>query len=200
MRKRLIAILACVIVLTAWAVRFAYLNLHTPLAKKIYYSMGETVSYGDDFFYAADENRNGYSIVVKKATLYPYQEYADKMHVTLPEIGENMFRADYVYDLEATIINKGNEEGGIDMFNTCLVHSNFRMPLDLSLWDLLYPQLGGSYTFKLRPNTQMDFHFPFAVETAFEQKKIDLKYLQTKPFVLNLSSYPNNKMIRIELD
>lgn len=162
--------------------------------------MGETVPLGEDFFHAADENMEGYSIQVKKATLYAYQEFADQMNLTLPEKQEDIFRADYVYDLEVTVFNEGNEEGGVDLFNTRLAGPDFRMMVDTTLWELLYPQLGGSYSFGIRSDTQMDFHFPFAIETDFEQKEFDRHFLETQPFELTLSNYPTKKMIHISLE
>ncbi|HBT65686.1 MAG TPA: hypothetical protein DEB10_13600 [Ruminococcaceae bacterium] len=200
MKKRLLIVSASVLIIAVWAARLIYLNTHTPFANELYYSMGETVAYEDDFFNASDENRDGYSIIVKRATIYPYQEFADKMNIVLsPKSETAYFRADYVYDVEVTIINKGNEVGAIDMFNTLLVNSNLRMPIDIAFWELMYPQLGGSYSFKLRPDTQMDFHFPYTIETSFEQKNISLQDLKTRPLLLNISNYPDKKMIRIEL-
>lgn len=200
MNRRILAGCAALCIITAWLIRFIYINTHTEAADVINYKMGETVDYENDFFNSADENRNGYSIVVNNAAVYPYQKFADKMNVTLPPENENTFRADYVYDLEVTITNSGNTDGGIDMFNTRLIGPNFSMPIDMTLWELLYPQLEGSYTFKLKPGTAMEFHFPYTVETYYDQKEIDLKYLKNNRFMLNISNYPNKKMIGVDIE
>lgn len=200
MTKRKWAVLGiAVVLLAAWTVRVVCLNRAAPRSIIETYEMGETVEYGNDFFNSSRENRNGYKIVVHKASIMPYEEFAQTMQLELPE--PDGFRSDYVYDVQVTIINDGNsdEKNGIDMFNTLLVTSNMRLPIDATLWELLYPQLGRSYTFKLRENTQMDFHFPFVVETEFDQWVADLDYLQTTPFYLNISQYPHKKMIKIEV-
>ena len=81
--------------------------------------MGELVEYEDDIFYRTGENRDGYQIQVNSARIMPYEQFAKEYDLELPELAEGEYRAEYVYDVEATFFNKGAKEGtGIDLFNT----------------------------------------------------------------------------------
>ena len=197
-KKIRIALIVVFLVLAAWAVRFVTLNVEArkTFANTIYYEMGEKIAFEKDFFRTEDANMDGYSILVKSAAIYPYETFAEMMNLELPPQGV-FFRADYVYDVEVTIFNEDNEEGGIDMFNTALIHAGLGMRVDNTLWELLYPQLQGSYTFRARTHSQMDFHFPFVIETELNQRAYDLERLKTTPFFLNLTEYPNQKRVRV---
>lgn len=206
MKKKVLIISVCSLLVLAWLVRIITLNTSIKRENIAVYEMGSLVEYNKDYFVKSSEQRDGYKILVKSAKIEKYEDFAAEQGLTLPEksaddSSHKKFRADYVFDVEATIYNvdNTNENGGIDMFNTILVSSNTRFRIDDTLWSLLYPQLGSSYTFKLRPNTQMDFHFPFVVETSDEQKIIDLSFLKTRQFYLDISQYPTKKMIRIKL-
>jgi len=206
MKKKHWVILSVVLLVLAWASRFVYLNLTTERQQIQTYAMGETVEYGDDFFYRSDEKRRGYKIVVHSAEKMSYEEFAEKQNLTLPpppspgdEGYEYFFRADIVYDVRVTIINEGNTQGNIDMFDTLLSSGKIRMRVDETLWDLLYPQLAGSYSFKARENTQMDFHFPFVLESKLAYDHCGSAFLKSKSFQLSISQYPIKKIIEVKL-
>lgn len=57
------------------------------------------------------------------------------------------------------------------MFDTLLVNDDALMlRVDADLWDCMYPQLAGPYSFRLRPNTEMVFHLPFVVEAVYSER------------------------------
>ena len=82
---------------------------------------------------------------------------------------------------------------------TLFTSSCIRMPIDLDLWSSLYPQLGGSYTFRLRENSSMDFHLPYIVENESDARIADRDYMLDRPWYLNISLYPVKKRIEIVL-
>lgn len=200
MKRLIVGVVVCVVMI-AWAVRFTYVNkeFSKKAAVDVHYPMGEIVHYGRDFFNRGDEDYLEYSIVVKKAKRYSFDEFVRLHRLELPTVSEYTFRPDYVYDLEVTVFNAGNDHSrsGIDMFNTLLIHQNIRMPVHIELWEALYPQLTGSLGFRVRPGTQMDFHFPFTLETPSSQTALKGSDLRSRPFVLTLSRYPRKRMIDI---
>ncbi len=73
----------------------------------------------------ADNILNGYSATVLGYEIIPYDEYAEKYNIDLPEIetdeaGNRIYRPEYVYDVEIKFVNTDNEDGAIDMFDTTL--------------------------------------------------------------------------------
>ena len=56
------------------------------------------------------------------------------------------------------------------MFDTFLANGEALMLReDADLWDKMHPQLAGSYSFRLRPHTEMIFHLPFVVEAVYSE-------------------------------
>lgn len=84
------------------------------------------------------------------------------------------------------------------MFDTLLVNDDVLMlRVDADLWDCMYPQLAGSYSFRLRPNTEMVFHLPFVVEAVYSER-YPMKRVQKGKMSLVISQYPVKKVIELK--
>lgn len=188
-----------IIVCVVWGIRFCYLNSHAQMPVIETYQMNEVVEYDDNFFNRSREARKGYSIEVKGAKIVSYEEFEKENGIILTENSSESYSPAFVADIEITIYNNGteNEECGIDLFNTLLTTSCIRMSIDLDLWNSLYPQLGGSYTFRLRENSSMDFHLPYIVENEMDAQMADYDYLINEQCYLNISLYPVKKRINV---
>ena len=146
MKKKVTVISACLVLFVAWLFGVIYTNVRAerPVVK-IYY-MNENVPYEDDYFRRADNILNGYSATVLGYEIIPYDEYAEKYNIDLPEIetdeaGNTIYRPEYVYDVEIKFANTENEDGTIDMFDTLLVNGKeLMLRADEYLWDEMYPQ------------------------------------------------------------
>lgn len=176
MKKKVTVISACLVLFVAWLFGVIYTNVRAerPVVKTYY--MNENVPYEDDYFRRADNILNGYSATVLGYEIIPYDEYAEKYNIDLPEIetdeaGNTIYRPEYVYDVEIKFVNTDNEDGTIDMFDTLLVNGKeLMLRADEYLWDEMYPQLAGSYSFRLRTNTEKVFHIPFVVESVYSKR------------------------------
>ena len=83
------------------------------------------------------------------------------------------------------------------MFDTLLVNgAALMLRADAYLWDHMYPQLSGSYSFRLRPNTSMNFHLPFVVESVYSEK-YNMERVKKEKMSLVISQYPVKKSIQI---
>lgn len=202
--KKKIAILSFIGLLFAvWA--FAVWNINATAEKPIVetYSMQDTVAYGENYFRRSDNIIDGYTVTVLSAEIVPYEEYAQKQGITLPErmtdeTGNFLYRPEYVYDVEVRFSNTDNEEGTVDMFDTLLVNDDALMlRVDADLWDCMYPQLAGSYSFRLRPNTEMVFHLPFVVEAVYSER-YPMERVQKEKMSLVISQYPVKKVIELK--
>ena len=202
MKKKAIIISLCSVVFVAWIFGVVYTNVRAqrPVVKT--YSMNEAVPYESDYFRRSDNILKGYTVTVLSSEILPYDEYAEKYNIDLPETGTDEFgnpiyRPEYVYDVEAKFVNTDNVDGGVDMFDTLLVNGDALMlRTDADLWDKMYPQLAGSYSFRLHPNTEMVFHIPFTVESVYSER-YPIEKVKKEQMSLVISQYPVKKVIEI---
>ncbi len=203
MKKKIAVFSPIVLFLIVWA--FAVWNINATAEKPIVetYSMQDTVAYGENYFRRSDNIIDGYTVTVLSAEIVPYEEYAQKQGITPPErmtdeTGNFLYRPEYVYDVEVRFSNTDNESGAIDMFDTLLVNDDALMlRVDADLWDCMYPQLAGSYSFRLRPNTEMVFHLPFVVEAVYSER-YSMERVQKEKMSLVISQYPVKKVIELK--
>lgn len=203
MKKKIAVFSPIVLFLIVWA--FAVWNINATAEKPIVetYSMQDTVAYGKNYFRRSDNIIDGYTVTVLSAEIVPYEEYAQKQGITPPErmtdeTGNFLYRPEYVYDFEVRFSNTDNEEGTVDMFDTLLVNDDALMlRVDADLWDCMYPQLAGSYSFRLRPNTEMVFHLPFVVEAVYSER-YPMERVQKEKMSLVISQYPVKKVIELK--
>lgn len=84
------------------------------------------------------------------------------------------------------------------MFDTLLVNGDALMlRANADLWDKMYPQLAGSYSFRLRPNTEKVFHIPFTVESVYSER-YPMERVQNEEMELVISQYPVKKVIELK--
>lgn len=203
MKKKIAVFSPIVLFLIVWA--FAVWNINATAEKPIVetYSMQDTVAYGKNYFRRSDNIIDGYTVTVLSAEIVPYEEYAQKQGITplermTDETGNFLYRPEYVYDVEVRFSNTDNEEGTVDMFDTLLVNDDALMlRVDADLWDCMYPQLAGSYSFRLRPNTEMVFHLPFVVEAVYSER-YPMERVQKEKMSLVISQYPVKKVIELK--
>lgn len=202
MKKKAVIISLCAVCFAAWIFSVIYTNVRAekPVVKT--YSVNEPVPYESDYFRRSDNILKGYTATVLGSEILPYDAYAEKYNIDLPEAGTDEFgnpvyRPEYVYDIEVKFVNTDNEDGGIDMFDTLLVNGDALMlRADEYLWDAMYPQLAGSYSFRLRPNTEKVFHIPFVVESVYS-KRYPIEKIKKQQMALVISQYPVKKIIEI---
>lgn len=203
MKKKIVILSFIGLLLAVWV--FAMWKTNATAEKPIVetYSMQDTVAYGEDYFRRSDNILDGYTVTVLSAEIVSYEEYAQKQEITLPgrmtdETGNFLYRPEYVYDVEVRFSNTDNEEGAVDMFDTLLVNDDALMlRVDADLWDCMYPQLAGSYSFRLRPNTEMVFHLPFVVEAVYSER-YPMERVQKEKMSLVISQYPVKKVIELK--
>lgn len=203
MKKKIAVLSLIALLLAVWAFAVWKTNAKAEKPTVEIYSMQDTVAYGKDYFRRSDNILDGYTVTVLSAEIVPYEEYAQKQEITLPEritdeAGNFLYRPEYVYDVEVRFSNTDNESGAIDMFDTLLVNDDALMlRVDADLWDCMYPQLAGSYSFRLRPNTEMVFHLPFVVEAVYSER-YPMERVQKEKMSLVISQYPVKKVIELK--
>ena len=91
MKKKAIIISLCSVVFVAWIFGVVYTNVRAqrPVVKT--YSMNEAVPYESDYFRRSDNILKGYTVTVLSSEILPYDEYAEKYNIDLPETGTDEF-------------------------------------------------------------------------------------------------------------
>ncbi len=198
MKKKMIwAAGICCLMMLLWLWRVISFNASVEQPAEQIYHKGEIVEYGDNYFYSSAESRKGYKIRVNSAEIIAYDDFFARYGLEKPKQEETYFMPDYIYDVNVTVFNEDNQNIGIDMFETLLCSSYVRLPINHEAWLGMYPNLS-VLTFSLWQNTQIDMHFPFAVETIGQQDKVvDLSYLENTLFYLNITQYPVRQRILI---
>ncbi len=197
MKKKIIITIILFIIFSVWCVNFINLNKKTEAIPEVIYPMNTFVEYKNSFFNSSKrENKNGYSIMVLDAEVIEYNEYVKKHKLKINN-GEDVFVPKYVYDVKVKIKNENNKKHGIDMYFTTLNGVNFSMHINDVLWAALYPQLYGSNSFSIKPESEMEFHFPYCVDNEEYEKIIDKEYFLNNKFYLSVSEYPESQKIEV---
>lgn len=200
MKKKRIAIISSVLIVTVWIACVISVNSKSEKPITQTYKLGETVAYEKNYLQRSDRVLDGYSVVVLGTEIMSYQEYLQRYQVKLSDQehylnGNPVFRPEYVYDVEVKFINQNNIDAGIDMFDTLLSNGDvLLMRVDEVLWTLMYPQLSGSYSFRLRPGTEMVFHLPFVPELVYSSK-YDMERILQEKMSMVITQYPVKKII-----
>lgn len=205
--KKIIAIVAAVL-LAAAVGRMAYVNIKAERPDIRVYKIGTEVPYNDNYFENEDEQLNGYFITVLSAKIVKTEDFL-KEHdiadsVTIPpadQVTQSNYVPDYIYDVVINIRNSDNTEGGISLYNTAIMSDDVHLRVDETIWSALYPQLGGSLTFKLVENSDEDIHLPFGIEYYYknvnESNAINVDMLYSRDFQLLVTRYPLDQRINL---
>ncbi|MCD7775643.1 MAG: DUF5028 domain-containing protein [Clostridiales bacterium] len=202
--KTVVILVLVFAVIAVWLVRFIYLNVNSEHTVIEIYNQGEFVEYGDNFFYRSREQRNGYSIKVVSAKLMTIEDFLPTIGMTYDEYvtmseEQSTYIVSYVLDVDIILKNTDSTEGNFDRLDTRVNALNFSFQSDDLLFDYMYPDLGGSFSFKVRENTEHEMHIPYVLIESDEQC-FDMDSLMKKDLYLNITQYPVKKMIRLNLE
>lgn len=196
-RRTVLLCLAALVCLAGVAFRIWIVNQDNERLVSKTYSMGETVAFGEDFFYTGNDAREGYAISVNTAEVKTIEAFLAEHGETMDFFKKDAFPLSHVYDIEVTIRNENTEENdkNIDLISMQLVTSYKSFQVDMDLLTLLYPQLSAAtYGFRLKPDSEMTIHLPYAVH---EWHHLKMEEIENKQTFLLLSMYPVKKMIEI---
>lgn len=160
------------------------------------YEMGQWVPLEDDFIFSASEAADGYSLCVKNATVYSYEDYIKKCGASMDVI-EPLAQSP-VLELEVAVKNEDNTEGGIPAGWFALKDktrslSNYCSNAYAALQN---KKLEDSSGFSIRPGTEFTVYLPFTMQYGIQNHSI-LDETNQGPFYFVVSQYPINKEIVI---
>lgn len=200
--RRLVLVTLSAVLLVLVISRIIWLNFSTSLSETIQiYEVGDTVDFDNCFFYSKSESAPGYSIEVISYEITSYEDFVTKNGAEIdyiPLVSEDgVMRPQYVFDVEARLINENNTDSYLLADNFFIQYPNEILRVNYDLWSLVTPQLDGSISFKLRPNSDFVVHFPFVVNAEYfsfyEEEYTAMLERQNCYFVV--TQYPIKKLV-----
>lgn len=211
MKKILIGLLSIVLIIFV-GIRIWYVNQDVDIPPLHTFNMGEEVAIEKDKFLDEYENMDGYTVTVNNAEIISYEaflakyEYAENDSNSLFETDDFSF-PEMIYDLHVTIKNTNqtddsNEEIGIAFLNYHLIGTDFLLQINSELYEVANPGLSDTndfmMSFRLRPDSEKDFHLPFHFAPSSISTPIQVETIMKDDVYLTVSKYPNAKLILIE--
>ena len=208
-RNKLILIISSVLLVLSvivWAVMFYNTNKNAYKQEVEYYEMGEFVEVGDDFFYVAEDNCNGYSVRVNKARLVDFKEYVEGNG---GEVNPDSYSVDfpmpkYLVELDITVKNENNTDGHVDLRNFKLNRGSMSMSIDFQVLGLVEEFFTGYTGFMLVENSEADMKLVFTPQSLGLSQGLDFdgvnRALEEDDFNLSVTEWPVRKVIKVKID
>lgn len=208
--KKILIVLLSITLFVSIAVRVWIINKDIDLPPVHTFGIGEEVSLEQNIFLDDYENMDGYTVTVNHAEIVSYDEFLKKYNYqeskNTPLFEENDISfPEMVYDLHLTIKNTNTTDNpdkynGINFLNYQLIGTNFLLQISDPLYMVANPNLEAKISegFRLRPNSELDFHLPFYFAPSSNMERIQIEDIMNDKVYLVVSLYPNEKKILIE--
>lgn len=162
--------------------------------KIAYYSVGETVDFGEDYL-NVDLNANGYTIRVDRFEIVDYSEFVQNQGLT-EIIKRDTHTPEKLALVYITLCNVDSNAEGIMLTELKLHGIDQNVPLDWSVLDVINPVLSGNLGVALSQGSRYQLILPYSLRqrdflSAWEN--ID-KY----SLFLQLTSFPTVKEIQVQ--
>lgn len=162
-----------------------------------YYDIGQEVKLDGCFTNIVDENTNGYSVTVYSGRVTTFEEFAKKYGGSTEPSAYELTSESKIIELDVSIKNEKNTDGYIFLRGWGLQSVNDEWIPCMELWNMEFEQSTGSFSFVLKPNSEMRVSIPFETNNDYELMHND--YPIEKSYDLVVSRAPVKKIIRIDL-
>lgn len=194
-KKKIIGILAVIILACGFCVRVNFVNTNIAMPVTKEYQKGEKVPYEKDYTNQPEESIDGYSITVLDSELLTTEAFYKKYSLSEQEISG--LTTKWYYVVKVSFANENNQSGtamGISLYNTSLVSKTDYAMVDYGPYSLLNPDMPG-LGFSLTPGTDKEVILTYPItSTAYD----DMDDIKNANFQLQITQYPVRKMINIE--
>lgn len=194
----------CLLVIAGlWFWRFQITEAERVQISDVVYSAGETVPFGENFFWSDSENANGYTISVDNAKVRNVREFLEENGSSWEEIyleAENSLApSEIVYLVTATVTNESNEDGMVKFGNFMMISGSILLQLDGTLNVFSAPELANAGSFVLPVGKSRTFTFAFTPDSTMvaADSKTLYRRMKTGAFFLCISQVPERRLIAI---
>lgn len=162
-----------------------------------YYDIGQEVKLDGCFTNIVDENTNGYSVTVYSGRVTTFEEFAKKYGGSTEPSAYELTSESKIIELDVSIKNEKNTDGYIFLRGWGLQSVNDEWIPCMELWNMEFEQSTGSFSFVLKPNSEMRVSIPFETNNDYELMHND--YPIEDSYNMVISRAPVKKIIRIDL-
>lgn len=186
-----------------WVWRFQITEKERVQTSDVFYSAGEAVPFGENFFWSDSENANGYTITVDSAQTRNVREFLEEngssWEEVYPETEESLPRSEMVYLVTATVKNESNEDGMVQFGNFMMTSGSILLQLDRTLNNFSAPELANSGSFVLPVGKERTFTFAFTPDSATVAADAKGLYrrMEKGDFFLCISQVPERRLIAL---
>lgn len=197
-KKKLIFLIFIIALFVGVISRIVYVNITATRPPKVYYPMGETIEFTDDFLFNSSECAKGYTINIKSATLMSSDDFMEKYGLEESDLPFPQYEvASYVIDLEAEISNISSERG-INPSRNTLLADNDSLTIESNLFGALYEQPEIIQGIALEKGQTMTYHLPYRYNGSENIPFFDVyDYLKNSDYLYVLSQYPTERYINV---
>jgi hypothetical protein len=194
----------CLLILAGlWFWRFQITEEERVQISDTVYSSGETVPFGENFFWSDSENANGYTITVDSSQVRNVREFLEEngssWEEVYTEIGNTLSPSEVVYLVTTTVTNESNEDGMVQFGNFMMTSGSILLQLDSTLNNFSAPELANAGSFVLPVGKSRTFTFAFTPDSATvaADSKTLYRRMETGEFFLCISQVPERCLIAI---
>lgn len=162
-----------------------------------YYDIGQEVKLDGCFTNIVDENTNGYSVTVYSGRVTTFEEFAKKYGGSTEPSAYELTSESKIIELDVSIKNEKNTDGYIFLRGWGLQSVNDEWIPCMELWNMEFEQSTGSFSFVLKPNSEMRVNIPFETNNDYELMHND--YPIEDSYNMVISRAPVKKIIRINV-
>ncbi|MCI8282396.1 MAG: DUF5028 domain-containing protein [Lachnospiraceae bacterium] len=193
--KKALTVCALFLILLLFALRIYGINHEMGLGETLEYSMNEVVPLENDFNHNSEEAAPGYSVQVLGCEWMEVSDFIEKYQVNSDLVSDS---TSYYILVTLSCKNADNQQGtdaGISLFGFPLVGINYLTEFDESSFLALNPNMPGEQ-FALYPGTDMEMTLAYPINVM---NKTEFQKLLRSKIWLNLTEYPNRKIVRLEI-
>lgn len=162
-----------------------------------YYDIGQEVKLDGCFTNIVDENTNGYSVTIYSGRVTTFEEFAKKYGGNTEPSAYELTSESKIIELDVSIKNEKNTDGYIFLRGWGLQSVNDEWIPCMELWNMEFEQSTGSFSFVLKPNSEMRVSIPFETNNDYELMHND--YPIEDSYNMVISRAPVKKIIRINV-
>lgn len=189
-KKRIAAVVIMLCLIGLYGARVYAVNADISTPGRQVFEKGETVPYGTDYNISEGDSCEGYTVQALNSRILPAEEFCREYDV------KNMGIADAFYMVKLSVKNESNQhvgEQGVPLGISMLVGTNYSIIPSPALFQTVNPDIP-AMSFSLQTGTEKEVWLVFQLISGSTP---DAEYLEEHPPMLQITQYPNQKLLQL---
>ena len=189
-KKRIAAVVIMLCLIGLYGARVYAVNADISTPGRQVFEKGETVLYGTDYNISEGDSCEGYIVQALDSRTLSAEEFSREYDV------KDMGIADAFYMVKLSVKNESNQhvgEQGVPLGMSMLVGTNYSIIPSPALFQTVNPYIP-AMSFSLKTGTEKEVWLVFQLISGSTP---DAEYLEEHPPMLQITQYPNQKLLRL---